>query len=183
MAMKPDSWLKIVDIGSAIYALYVKKDGAQRWARLSANSVDVLLAAATTGEAPSLVYKKQGWWESQDWSAPIDGLVLWQSGEVVLTKPAIPAPRIIPAKCSHEHTLLLPGCPTPAHHRERPEDHERNVAARAVIKKWVASNYHSWPICHVSRQPVELQFWPAGEKGFGVGEHYKAAFVCRGCHG
>lgn len=185
--MKPDTWLRLVEAGIFYRAQYTDKDGNTHWGKVSSKEAKAeLLKAIKTSEPPSALYARMGW-AQKAWSEPVGGTVLWEAEQTVtftpppaVKKPFIP--KVIPAKCAHEHTLLGPNCPSPPHHIEKPEDHERNVASRQVIRRWVASNYREWPVCHVTRQPVDLFFWSTQAEG-GIGTCYKAAFACRTCHG
>jgi hypothetical protein len=56
-------------------------------------------------------------------------------------------------------------------------DNARTQQSFKIIKRWVSTNFRTWPVCRHSGEPCELKFWPRSHEG-GDGEYVRATFEC-----
>lgn len=95
----------------------------------------------------------------EEWiSIPFDG---WGSlGEPVAEqKQGASTHRVIPEKCEYARALVIPGAPVVPLSPRTAEDHpDMLVDAQRKIRRWVASNYRTWPCCGPSNRNVDIEF-------------------------
>jgi len=73
---------------------------------------------------------------------------------------------------------LKVGHPQPPAHQDNEAQTER---AKAIVKKWVSTNYTTWPICRFSQRPIPLEFWHKNIGEQWEGQVLRAWFKCEEC--